>query len=42
MNEFKTWNTYETQDHKQKTKELLRDEINNIALRIAKARHAKS
>ena len=39
---WKFYNSYEQMDHQQKSKELLRDEINNITLKIVKAREAKS
>ena len=43
--EFQNWkmhNNYERKDHFFKTKEVLKDEITNIAMRIVKAREAKS
>ena len=40
--EWKFFNSYETQDYQLKTREMLKDEINNIALRIARAREVKN
>ena len=39
---WKMHNNYERKDHFFKTKEVLKDEITNIAMRIVKAREAKS
>ena len=41
MSQWKSFNSYEKVDQHRNNKELLRDEINNIALRIVKAREAK-
>ena len=41
MMQWKAFNSYEKVDQQSHNKDLLRDEINNIALRIVKAREAK-
>ncbi len=41
MSQWKSFNSYEKVDQHRNNKDLLRDEINNIALRIVKAREAK-
>ena len=41
MMQWKSFNNYDQVDQKTHNKDMLRDEINNIALRIAKAREAK-
>jgi len=41
MLQWKSFNQYEKVDQHRHNKDMLRDEINNIALRIAKAREAK-
>ena len=41
MMQWKSFNNYEQVDQQRHNKDMLRDEINNIALRIAKAREAK-
>ena len=38
---WKFFNSFEKKDLRHKTREILKDEINNIALRIAKAREVK-
>lgn len=40
--QWKTFNNFERKDHKFNQKEQLKDEINNIAMRIVKAREAKN
>lgn len=40
--QWKSFNNYERKDHKFNQKEHLKDEINNIAMRIVKAREAKN
>ena len=42
LSNWKFYNSYERQDPHRKNKDLLRDEINNIALRIVKVREAKN
>ena len=41
MLQWKSFNSYEKVDQHKHNKDLLRDEINNIAMRIVKAREAK-
>ena len=41
MLQWKSFNNYDQVDQQRHNKDMLRDEINNIALRIAKAREAK-
>jgi len=41
MAQWKSFNSYEKRDQHKDNKDMLRDEINNIALRIVKAREAK-
>ena len=39
--EWKNFNSFEQRDQKFRSKEVLKDEINNIAMRIVKAREAQ-
>lgn len=39
--EWKSFNFYDAPDHKNKTKDILKDEINNIAMKVVKARELK-